>query len=155
MENPQNKIMSILNINENIKRNIFSISFKDEKIEKEYIETELNVNIKVKLIQHFSYLLNFGIKVVNGRFRSILYTTVIEAIFTAICLISIVGYYVSKNLKLKKFFDYASAYSSYIYQIIFSFHIYSYPEFSDAFHRIKSSNNLIFLSLLEILFSYE
>jgi len=155
MENPQNKIMRILDINEKIKRNIFSISFKDQKIEKEYIETEIKINIKIKLILHLSYILNFVIKIANGRFRSIMYTTIIQAMFAAICLISIIGYHFSKNTKLKKFFDYSSAYISYIYQVIFSIQIYKYPDLSDTVHASRSQSVLTYLSSLEILFSFE
>jgi len=155
MENPQNHIMSILKINDKIKRNLFGLSFKDDKIEQEYLETEMRINLTLKIILHLSYLVNFTIKIIQGKFRSIMYTNIIQAIFTFLCIISIVGYYVSKKIRLKKFFDYGSAYSSYIYQIIFSMQIYSYGTLIDKYQRFKSINLLVYLSIFEVLLSYE
>lgn len=155
MEDSPNQMMDILKINESIKSNIFNISFKDEKIENEYLETEIKMNLKIKIILHLSYLFNFGVKVINGRYRNLLYAMIIQAFFAFFCIISIVAYYFSKNIKLKKFFDHLSAYFSYIYQIIYSIHIYTYPELCDQSHLLKSLYTLTLLSTLEILFSYE
>jgi len=156
MEKPQNKIQSILKINEKIKRNIFGLSFKDKLIEKEYIKTEIKMNLKIKLILHLSYLFNFVTKIEQGKFRIYIFTTIIQGIFAFFGIFSIIAYYViRKNLKLKKFFDYTSGYLSYLYQVIYLIHIFSYEELTDKVFRLKSVNVLNYLTSLEILFSYE
>lgn len=156
MEKPQNKIMSILKINEQIKHNIFGLSFKDEIIEKEYIETEIRTNFIIKLILHFTYLYNFISKIILGKFRTYLYTTIIQAIFAFFCICSIIAYHLVKNnLKFKKFLDHATSYLSYFYQIIYILHVFSHEELSDKYFRLKSINVLNYLTLVEILFSYE
>jgi len=156
MEKPEKKILSILKINEQIKRNIFGLSFKDEIIEKEYIETEIKMNLIIKLILHFIYCYNYITIIITAKFRVYIYTTIIQAILSFFGIFSIIAYYViRKNLKLKKFFDYASSYFCYFFQVIFKIHIFSYEELTDQVFRLKAFNILNYLTFLKILFSYE
>jgi len=155
MENPQIEILNILKIDKRIKQNLFGLNFNDENIEKLYLESEKEINLKIKLIMHVSYILNIAFKFYQAKYNDIIWVFVFQIFCAIICLFSTIFYYISKDGKKKKNFHNTISYINYINQIIIVTIPIFFKENPDEITRLKSANVLLLISISEILFGYE
>jgi len=101
-----NEILNILKIDEKILKNINGLSFRDKRIEEEYLNYYMKLNIMLKYFIYFCYLLNHAYKLIQRNFKNILWIFIVQFIFSLTHFVIVLGFFLQKTPSIKNFLTY-------------------------------------------------
>ncbi len=149
------EILNILKIDEKIQKNIYGISFRDKKIEEEYLKYYIKLNIMLKNFINFCFIINLADRLMKGIFTDILWIFIVQIILSITYLIICLCFYFAKNSNDKKFFDITRTLVNYIYNVFQLVCLMIYNQVLDLHFRTKTLFLLTSISTFEILLSSE
>ncbi len=79
---PNNEILNFLKIDERILKDMFGLSFRDEKLEEEYLNNYLQLNLTLKNLINICYISNLFNVLISGIFTSIILIFIVQIIFS-------------------------------------------------------------------------
>jgi len=150
-----NEILNILKIDEKILKNICGLSFRDKKLEEDYLNYNIKLNIILKSFIYLLYLFDLASLLIKGISTNVLWISIVQIIFTSTFLIVIIGIYVVKNPVLKKFCETIAILTHYLFIVIYiSSYLYN-DKILDENYRLKWLFFLSSISTFDILLSID